>query len=185
MGKICLGIASSDYIRTQTVGTLVALFKARPDMKLIIKQSPYVHDNREQIVKDFLQTDCTHLFFVDSDMLFKPDVLDSLLEDDKDIIGAQYNKRIGREGVHVAPTRYDLPGMSTPDHPFVNQIVATGCLLIKREAFEKIPRPWFSMGTEENWLGEDVYFSRKARESGVETWIDPRLKVLHLGEYAY
>lgn len=154
-------------------------------MKLIIKQSPYVHDNREQIVRDFLETPCTHLFFVDSDMLFKPEVLDELLKADKEIIGAQYNKRVGKEGVHVAPTRYDMPGMSTPDRPFVNQVVATGCMLIKRSAFEKIPAPWFSMGTETNWLGEDVYFCRKAKENGVETWIDPRLKVLHLGEYAY
>src|SRR3990167_9844428 len=130
--KVCIGVAASDYIRTQTTGMLISLFKARPDMKLIIKQSPYVHDNREQVVKDFLQTDCTHLFFVDSDMLFKPDVLDALLVDDKDIVGAQYNRRMGLEGRHVAPTRYDLPGMATPNHPFVNQVVATGCLLIKR-----------------------------------------------------
>src|SRR3990167_484785 len=157
--KVCIGVAASDYIRTQTTGMLIALFKARPDMRLIIKQSPYVHHNREQVVDDFLETDCTHLFFVDSDMLFKPDVLDKLLASDKDIIGAQYNRRLGKEGVPVVKTRYNMEGVTMPNHPFKQHPVATGCLLIKREVFTKIPKPWFAVGLDEakSWIGEDVY----------------------------
>jgi len=183
--KVCIGVAASDYIRTQTTGMLIALFKARPDMRLIIKQSPYVHDNREQIAVDFLETDCTHLFFIDSDMLFKPDVLDKLLASDKDVIGGQYNRRIGKEGVPVVNTRYNLPGMSYPNHIFKNYAVATGCMLIQRVVFEKIPRPWFSLGTEENWLGEDVSFCRKCKENGIEIWMDASLPVGHVGEFVY
>jgi len=185
MTKIALGMAVGEYIRSQTTGMLVALFRARPDMKLIIKQSPYLHDNREQVIDDFLKTDCTHLFFVDSDMLFGPEVLDYLLKQDKDIIGAQYNRRMGKEGVSVAPSRYDLEGMSPPNRPFINQVVATGCLLIKREVFKRIPKPWFSMGTPENWLGEDVYFSKKARENGVEVYLDDTQRIGHIGEFTY
>lgn len=183
--KIMVGIGASDYIRTQTVGMLIGLFRKYPDMKLAIKQSPYIHDNREQVVDEFLKTDYTHLFFVDSDMLFGPEVLDYLLKQDKDIIGCQYNKRMGKEGVSVAPSRYDLEGMSAPNHPFINQVIATGCLLIKREVFSRIPKPWFSMGTPENWLGEDVYFSKKARENGVQVFLDDTQKIGHIGEYVY
>ncbi len=180
---ICIGIACSDYVRSQTVGMLVALFKARPDMGLIIKQSPYVHDNREQIVVDFLADprNFTHLFFVDSDMLFKPDVLDTLLADDKDIVGGQYYKRNGKDKDPVINTRYE----TLPPRLFVNYAVATGCVLIKREVFEKVPRPWFSLGTAEHWLGEDVFFCKKAKEFGVEVWIDGRLEIGHIGEKIY
>ena len=178
-------MAVSDYIRSQTTGMLIALFKARPDMRLIIKQSPYVHDNREQVAVDFLQTDCTHLFFVDSDMLFKPDVLDTLLSHDKDIVGARYYKRMGKEGVPIVKSRYDLPGMSLPNHIYKNYALGGGCMLIKRAVFEKMPRPWFSLGTVDNWLGEDVFFCRKAKENGIEVWEDPTLEVLHIGEKLY
>lgn len=184
--KIAIGIACSDFVRTRTVGMLVALFKARPDSRLIMKISPYVHDNREQIVADFLKTDCTHLFFVDSDMLFKPDALDKLLAHDKDIIGAQYYRRNEEKDKDpVVPTRYDMPGSSYPNRIFRNYAVGTGCMLIKREALEKIPRPWFGLGTNERWLGEDVFFCEKAIENGVEVWMDASLTVGHIGEKIY
>ena len=182
--RILIGIAASDYIRTQTTGMLIALFKARPDMRLIIKQSPYVHDNREQIADDFLETDCSHLFFVDSDMLFKPDVLDSLLAHNKDIVGARYYRR-GRDGVPVVNTRYDMPGASLPDHIYKNYAVGTGCMLVKRAVFEKVPKRCFEMGTREHWLGEDLAFCKRAKEHGFETWEDPSLEVFHIGEKLY
>ena len=185
MAKVLLGMASSDYVRTRTAGMMYSLAQAFPDMKLVVVQGPYVDQNREAIATDFLASDCTHLFFVDSDMLFKPEVLTALLANDKEIVGAQYNRRIEREGVHVAPTRYDLPGMETPNRPFVNQVVATGCLLIKREVFEKIPQPWFATWEDGRRIGEDVFFCRKAKEHGISSWIDPTLQVFHIGEKMY
>ncbi len=182
--KICVGVAANDSFKTQTVGTLIALFKSKPDMRFILKQSPYVHDNREQIVVDFLKTDCSHLFFVDTDMIFQPSVLDDLLAHDKDIIGAQYYKR-GTDKEPVAPSRYDMPGMAYPHHIFKNYAAGTGCLLIKREVFEKMPRPWFGLGTPDQWLGEDVFFCKRAKESGFEVWIDPMLEVGHIGDRIY
>ncbi len=179
-------MSCSDFIRTRTVATLIALFKAKPDMRFIVKISPYVHENRERVAEDFLKTDYTHLFFVDSDMYFQPDVLDKLLASDKDIIGAQYYRRNEtKDKDPVVPTRYDMPGMSYPNRIFVNYAAGTGCLLIKREAFEKIPKPWFGLGTEDNWLGEDVFFCKKAKENGIETWMDAGLAVGHIGERIY
>lgn len=187
MAKICLGMAVSDYIRSRTAGMMFTLAQKYPDMKLIIHQGPYVHQNRENVARDFLQTDCTHLFFVDSDMLFKPEVLDSLIKSDKDVIGAQYYRRVEREGVPVVNTRYNMPGMSMPNHPFVQSPLATGCLLIKREVFEKVPAPWFAVGLDEAgaWVGEDVFFSRKVGLAGIQMWMDGSLEVKHIGEHLY
>lgn len=48
---------------------------------------------RDRIVEGFLATDCTHLLFVDSDMVFAPDLAERLLAFDKDVIGPVYTKR--------------------------------------------------------------------------------------------
>ncbi len=183
--KCCVGMAVSENMRTKTVGTLIALFKARPDMLFISKSGPYVFSNREQVAEDFLKTDCTHLFFVDSDMLFQPEVLDKLIADDKDIVGAQYNRRVEKENDPVVMTRYNMPGDQMPPKVFKNYAVATGCLLIKREVFNKIPKPWFFHGTEEAPKGEDIYFCDKATKAGIDLFIDGSVKVGHVGEKIY
>ena len=85
----------------------------------------------------------------------------------------------------VVNKRYDLPGMSYPNHIFKNYGVATGCMLIKREVFEKISRPWFALGMPEAWLGEDIFFCRKCKENGIEIWMDASLSIKHIGEHLY
>lgn len=185
MAKVIIGMSVADYVRTQTVGTLIELFKARPDMGFIFEQGPYVSFNREEVAARFMNGDGTHLFFVDSDMMFKPDVLDKLLAHDKDIIGARYYRRQGKEKDPAVKTRYDMPGMSLPDKIYKNYATATGCMLIKREALAKIPRPWFSLGPVDKPVGEDIYFCNKAKENGIEIWECPDLEVGHVGLWVY
>lgn len=180
--NICIGMACSDYIRTGTTLTLVSLFKSNPTMGFIVKQSPYVHKNREAVVVDALNSknNYTHLFFVDSDMSFKPEVLTKLLAADKDIVGGLYFKR-GTDKEPVFTIRYD----EIPTKLFKQPILATGCLLIKLDVFRKIPQPWFDLGTLARPLGEDVYFCEKARENGYELWCEPSLPVGHIGDKIY
>jgi len=182
MIKVCVGVAVGEFVRTQTVGTLVSLFKAHPTMGFILESSVLIHDNRNKIVEKALEGDYTHLFFVDSDMVFKPDVLDKFVAADKDIIGAMYNRRCGKLNETVVDTRYDN---GLPNKPFRNFNAGTGCLLIKMDVFKRVPKPWFFFGTEQNPKGEDIYFTEKARGLGVEVWIYPGLDIKHTGEWNY
>jgi len=45
-----------------------------------------------------------------------------------------------------------------------------GCILIKREVFEKIPKPWFERTTDRG--GEDFDFCRKVQEAGFKIYAD-------------
>jgi len=116
-----------------------------------------------------------------SDMVFAPDVLDKLIADDKDIIGAMYNRRMGKLNDPVVNTRFEV----MPNYIFKNFNAGTGCLLIKTEVFKKIPKPWFFYGSEQRMLGEDVFFCEKAKNAGFAIWIHPNLNVGHIGEFRY
>jgi hypothetical protein len=48
---------------------------------------------RNLFVEKFLQSDCTHLLFIDSDISFTPDAVFSMLEADKDVICSIYPKK--------------------------------------------------------------------------------------------
>ena len=45
---------------------------------------------RNELVKNFLMTDCTHLFFIDSDICFTPEDVFRIIGHDKDVVVASY-----------------------------------------------------------------------------------------------
>lgn len=62
--------------------------------------------------------------------------------------------------------------------------LGAGCLLIKREVLEKVPRPWFRnhYGTAG---GEDMYFCDRVKEAGFEIWGDWSVQCTHEFRYMW
>ena len=69
-------------------------------------------------------------------------------------------------------------------------IVPAGFLLVRREVFEKLEWPPFYYNSPElralfppevKGIGEDVYFSFKAKAAGYDLWVDCRHPILHFG----
>jgi len=67
--------------------------------------STYIESGRNIIADTFMQSDCTHLIFIDSDILFEPYHVWQLLEADQEVVAGLYPvKQIYWEGVKtVAP----------------------------------------------------------------------------------
>ena len=129
----------------------------------------------------------THLLFIDSDMLFPPTALKTLLSRDKDIIGVEYHKR---QFPLQTVTAYDPKVEKSETEPFRVGVAGTGLMLIKTAVFKnpKMNKNWFSFGRNaegKNVIGEDGWFCNTAKEAGYNVWVDPTIKVLHLGEYGY
>lgn len=74
----------------------------------------------------------THLWFVEDDMIIPPSVLYELLKADVHAIACDYPTT--REGQGAA---FVLPNGKTV-------FTGTGCLLVKREVFDKLKRPYFT-----------------------------------------
>jgi GT2 family glycosyltransferase len=56
----------------------------------------------------------------------------------------------------------------------------TGCLLIRREALLRVPRPFFDHAPGEPGTAEDVFFTQRANKAGVPVHIDTGICVGHL-----
>lgn len=156
-------------------------------LDFLLIQSCDIASSRMWLANQAIEKGATHLFFVDSDMLFPPDTLKRLLAHEKDIVGADYNKRkFPLETV----TSY-LPDVDKSEtEPFKVNIAGTGALLIKTNVFTdpKVDKNWFSFGRNaegKNVIGEDGWFCLNARNAGYDIFVDPTLKVLHLGEYGF
>mgnify|MGYP001581939255 CR=1 FL=1 len=147
----------------------------------------YLHSACNAIVEDFLSSDCTHIFWTEQDMLMPFYTIVKLLEHDKDICSGVYFLRKGNgqpclylkgdasihTGIHSA-----VPVTLFPEDSFFQvHCPGMGCVLMKREVFEKIEKPWFDL--KEGWqggkiygYGQDIYWYSKVADAGLEVWVD-------------
>jgi hypothetical protein len=114
-------------------------------------------------------------------MIFPENALSMLLSRKVDVIGVNYNYR-------KLPIRsVTILDQSIPDsltEPFQCLVAGTGFMLIKTEIFKKLPEPWFffnSSTTTSEMTGEDVWFCNLARVHNFDVWVDPTIKVGHVG----
>jgi hypothetical protein len=114
---------------------------------------------RNSLAYDFLDTDCTHLMFIDADIGFNPEAIPPMLEADKDIICGMYPKKeidwlqvekAVKAGVpanqlsqHTGAFVVNAVGDAENVQGLMNQPIeiangGTGFMIIKREVFEKL-----------------------------------------------
>lgn len=187
--RVVIGIPATEMMKAKTAHAVGALILESGDkiIDFLLIQSCDIASSRTWLAKQALEKNATHLLFIDSDMLFPSDTLEQLLARDKDIIGVEYHKRkFPLETV----TAYMPDEEKSETEPFKVGIAGTGIMLIKTDVFKNpyLDKNWFSFGRNangENVIGEDGWFCNTARDVGYDIWVDPVIKVLHLGEYGF
>ena len=156
-------------------------------LRLLFSQGTLIGPQREDVVRAALGLGTTHIMWLDSDMRFPKEALQGLLAHKKDIVGANYTKRVPP---HV-PTAYangsvlytheDSEGLVSVDH------VGMGVMLTRTDVFKKIGMPRFPIEyipEKDRYVGEDVAFMQKVKLAGYEIWVDQDLSqyVQHTGK---
>ena len=185
MKKIKLAICtpSTGTIKTKTVESLIGMLKDFPhEYYFLSHEGSIIHHMRERLVKKAIELECTHLLFVDSDMQFDKDAVLRLIERNKDIVGADYNRRklpLESTTVLLGEAKGNLAEAVS---------VGTGFMLIKLSIFDFLPEPWFFWDSNldgELVTGEDYWFCRLAISRGFEVWCDLSVKVGHIGDMVF
>jgi len=149
---------------------------------------------RNEMVDEFLATDCDAIWFLDSDVCPPKFVFDLITNhwDKWQVAGAPYPLWMPAPGTSepsILFTSYDglvedeagnKKGIMMTEVPesgtkFVDA-VATGCMFIKREVFEQVQKPYFEFkfdtDTRKIKEGEDLGFCLKLNEKGIRCFID-------------
>lgn len=156
---------------------------------------------REGVIQDFLSTDCDILLFLDSDICPPKHLLDLItMHGDKwECAGAPYPVFMAQPGENFRQLVFTVYKATTPDPTtgkprmapcdcpnegtaFIDGI-ATGCLLIKREVFDKLERPYFEFKydpiTRMPIEGEDIGFILKMHKLGIKFFTDFSMACKH------
>lgn len=162
---------------------------------------------RNLLVRDFLDTDSTDLMFIDADINFEPDSVLRLMawatDPKKGIVGGVPRTR-KTDKVYIAQLDQDEEGVTMNRMGLVRaKRIATAFMLVRREVFERLvnENPQWNyhdhntdkllnavfdfLVTEEGYMGEDYLFCDRARAIGYEIWVDPTIKLGHMGVQEY
>jgi glycosyltransferase involved in cell wall biosynthesis len=143
--------------------------------------------NRNLIIAQALQHNCSHVLFIDDDMAFEPDMLMRLLAHDKDIVTGYYLMRNYPHKPLIFDAR-ERDGSCRPywprddEHGLIKIVNAgLGACLIKTTVFQKMPQPWITLGelTKDEWC-DDISFFNRARDLGFEMYCDLDCLVGHM-----
>lgn len=104
---------------------------------LLLQGNCHVDDARNTVVRDFLDSDCTDLVFLDADVSWRPEHLTALCGFDCDVVGGVYPYRRDT-GLSGMPVR-SLSGMFTAENGLLEvEGLPTGFLRIRRGVLEKM-----------------------------------------------
>ncbi len=164
---------------------------------------PVVDVSRNKAVQTALNSGARWLWFIDSDILPPPDAFARLVAADKPIVSALYGRRHNppfNEMLRLTPQglRPINDGEYQPGSLVECDPVATGCLLIRTEVFEKM-RPfnltidgqpanslpsWF-LWTESRLpmgaMSEDFSFCVRAKQHGIPVFCHTAVRCKHMG----
>jgi hypothetical protein len=158
---------------------------------------------RNAVVGEFLRGDCTHLFWIDSDIVWRPADFFRLVGFGAahDVIGAAYmlKKEPPEFVVNVPdPNHYEVNGYgnvrvrSLPigfticRREVIERVAATKEMM--HDELAKVDYPDFfrlSRSAAGKPLGEDIAFYQDAAAAGFTCWLDPSIKLAHVGTKEY
>lgn len=188
--KILIGIPTLSEIKADTVTSIFgAVNLLQAEAVLHIYKTSLVHDARNKIVERALKEDFTHLLFVDDDMNFDKGGMQKLLDDDKDVVGGLYFRKVPPHHpncMEMRGKRLRFPMVLPKTKLFEVFAVGMGLTLIKSEVLKSMKDRWFFYNDiHGQTVGEDVYFCNKARNKGFTVWVDPTIPIQHIGDYGY
>jgi len=99
-------------------------------------------NQRQRGVKQALSSKtCTHILFLDSDMLFPPNVGERLLAHNAPIVGVDYRTRVAPHRRTACDANHNAYTTTSGVHPVAN--IGTGILLISLSVFTDMSIPFF------------------------------------------
>lgn len=145
---------------------------------------------RQRICEIAIKTKQDYLFFIDSDMVVQPDVIERLIRDDEDIVSTMFFKRIypytpcfyteielkDDSALLYTPNDWDAQGGLYLCHG--TGLAAT---LIKGKVLRALDGERM-FESEIKDIGEDLAFCLNARAKGFKVWVDTRIEAGHIGK---
>lgn len=185
--KILMVIPTGEMARKATFYDHFNMIQKPEGTVVMFVHGQSVAANRNQGIKAALEYGCTHIFFLDDDVIAKPDILFQLLKHQKEVVCAL---QLARNYPH-RPYLFDksieggkfrwwtLEGDASGLIPI--KAAGLGAILIRTEVFTQLDLPYFRLGQiSAEDLGEDLDFFNRINKLGIQSYCDLDCRVGHV-----
>ena len=172
------------------------------DVQFQLLKSSLVTQGRNLCVSGFIESGMTHMLFVDSDILMNAESIFKMIDRDKDIISIPYPLKTFNwdkafdaikkgnvkkpSDIHKWTNSYPMRVKDTNDIVVTEGVIEvthspTGCMLIKREVFDKMIKHYPDKGIVQKTVINGEYVNRPHLWNFFDCIHDPETKT-YLGE---
>jgi hypothetical protein len=169
---------------------------------LIVASGSLLVAERNRLAQAFWESECTHLLCVDGDLGWPAQAVLAMLDAKKEFVAGVYPARGDQKCFLFRPITNEDGTIVNDNHLLKMQYIPAGFMLLSRSVFakmrEKYPELYYEPKDKRNnpepgycffdtevfegeFWGEDFVFCRRAREAGVEIWVDPLIQFDHAG----
>ena len=168
--------------------------------------------SRSIVASAFLRSNCDVLLTIDSDIWFRPQDAVKLAEEAfrYHMIGSMYVTRSATRPQPAVLLPDEPVYFDDSAKPLTVRFISTGFMAVHRSVFERVSKTlpmchkgWNDQGSdtsfwpfympfvlpddhEENlYLSEDWAFCERARQAGYKIWLDPSIRLGHVGNYMF
>jgi hypothetical protein len=156
---------------------------------------PVVHEGRNQMlragqtpsadVKVLAGMDYDRILWLETDMVFKPEDVLQLLEDDADVVSAVYPMSPELSDIAVAGNlpaqRLVIPNLVRHASDLIEvDFCGLGMVAVRRGVFESLPYPWFhTLYSGSEYIGDDFGWCSDVKAKGFKIYVDRRVRAGH------
>jgi len=184
--SIYIAVLNQGSIRPEMADLLSILPRQRKyDISISYPARKPITNNRNTIVKEFLETEYDYLLMMDGDCIPTDKILD-LADYDKDIMGAvcfgylkkmlvPFVMKIKKDG------KYNILDIGQNSGVVECDAIGSGVIMIARRVLEDIPFPFRNEYDTEGikTKGLDFNFCKRAKDIGYKVWADTDMLVSH------
>jgi len=184
MARILIATPTYNKVEPSTMSKVLQILGSTKDVGFVWEAGYPIDHVRNRLVKKVLDTmpDVSHVLFLDDDVDPPAKIIDMLLSCQSDIAAAIVPIYV--DGViHTNIQVYEhgkkiwLSTWGDKDEPFDIANAGTGCMLVRTDVFRQMAWPWFKWDQETQDaepVGEDIYFTDKAKAAGLSMKTHPQ-----------
>lgn len=187
--RLMIAIPAFDHMQTAFVACLLKLINKLHadgvDFQVEIKAGTLVHTARDALAGKAMQDGFTHVLWLDSDMIFEPELVEDLTFSGQSFVtGICHSRRPPYSTCVFTDIQNDIKRWEGPYPTDTFKIAGCGmaCVLMETQILTDVFNSYLTCFTPMRNYGEDLAFCLRAAGLGYKIYAEPSVRVGHIGQ---